>query len=123
VVDGARRYLQEEQRRVEGARREVQRRAALSDDDKLREVIGLAPDHGETEETLRHLKDGGYHTVEALAHEEDLGRLASSTGLSENEVEGLRHAALVWLGERPPEGGGGAGRARAHAAVDEGWGR
>jgi N utilization substance protein A len=118
IADGARRFLQEEQRRAEAARRETLRRATLSEDGKLAEVPGM------DDEVLRQLKDGGYPTVEALAHEEDLDRLCGATGLDREQARQLRHGGQQWLGEAPagplapePE----AAAPPQLAALDEGW--
>ena len=93
IIEGARAWIRTERERMQAAQREASRRAALNDEQKLLEV------HGLDREVLPKLQAGGYTSVELLAHEPDLDKLA---GVIEADVEAasrLGHGARVWLGE------------------------
>jgi N utilization substance protein A len=93
VVAGAKEYLAAEKRRVEEAKREAERRAGLTDEEKLLEVEGI------DDAIVAKLEDAEIHAVEELAHHRDLDALASATGFDSLKVATLRHWAQVWLGE------------------------
>jgi len=68
-------------------------------------------------DVLAQLKAGGWNTVDQLAREQDLDKLAAA-GISPKRAAYLQHFAKIWLGELPadapaPEGPSGS--------VDEGW--
>src|SRR5262249_40182650 len=71
--------------------------AKKSTDERLLSVKGVGP------AALADLKKGGYITVEKLAREEDLERLATGTGLGARTAAKIRHWARVYLGELPPD--------------------
>jgi hypothetical protein len=96
-------------------REENQRRAKLSDEQRLLEVKGM------DKEVLAQLKTGGWNTIDQLVREQDLEKLAAA-GISPKRAAYLQHFAKVWLGELPadaplPEAAGGGDAAN----VDEGW--
>jgi transcription termination/antitermination protein NusA len=95
ITEAARGWLEAERKRQQAAREEAQRRAGLSDEQKLREVQGM------TDDALGQLQAAGYGVVEALAREEDLGKLAAATGLGPEVANALRHHARIWLGDVP----------------------
>ena len=95
VIDGARRYLQDEKRRQEEARREQERRSDLSDRERLLEV------HGMTEEWADMLAQARCTKVEELARW-SLDQLSLSD-IDDDTLRKLRHWARVWLGEISPE--------------------
>ena len=95
IVEGAKSFLKQDTRRKEQARREAERRAGLTDEEKLLEVEGI-------DETLvEKLANAGCHSVEALAHVENLEQVAGGVGLDAEQVRQLRHDAGIWLGEIP----------------------
>jgi transcription termination/antitermination protein NusA len=105
IADQARTWLAEERQRQQAAREEAQRRAAMTDEEKLLEVRGMDAD------LLAKLATAGYASVESLAHEADLTRLGEAIGDSPSRAAKLVHAAKIYLGEIPantpePEGTG-----------------
>jgi hypothetical protein len=52
-------------------------------------------------EVLGQLQGGGYKTVESVAREEDLERMAAQAGFSSARAANLRHYARIYLGEIP----------------------
>ncbi len=112
IAQGARHWLDDEKKRVQAAREEAQRRASLTDEEKLLEVKGVGKALVET------LRGASYFTVEQVAREQDLEKLAAAVG-SPAKARKLQHWTKVYLGEIPansPEPGDGEG-----APVDEGW--
>ncbi len=97
IGEAARAWLAEERQRQVAAQREAQRRANLSDDQKLLEVKGLDSDH------VPKLKAGGYSSVELIAHEVDVNRLAQAADMDPGSAARLVHWARVYLGEIPAE--------------------
>ncbi len=93
IIESARGWIAAERQRVTAAQREVARRAALTDEQKLLEVRGL------DREVLPKLQAGGYTTVESLAHEVDMDKLAGVLETDAGGATGLTHAARVYLGE------------------------
>jgi len=116
IAESARKWIEAEGKRQQAAREEAQRRAALSDEQKLLEVKGVSA------EVVAQLAAGGYRSVESLAREEDLERMASQAAVSADQARQLRHFARIYLGEIPAGTPvpGGAGEA-AGGVVDGGW--
>jgi N utilization substance protein A len=113
ISQSARQWLDEEAGRQKRLREEAQRRASLSDEQRLLEVKGMAP------ELVAQLVQAGYRTVDALAREEDLERL-SQIGIPAGRAANLRHYARIYLGEipegTPPPSAGGP-----NESVDQKW--
>ena len=105
IGEAARAWLSEERQRQIAAQREAARRASLSDDQKLLEVKGLDGD------LLPRLKAGGYSSVDMVAHEHDVGRLAQALEVEPEQAARLIHRARVYLGEIPADAPEGAGLA------------
>src|SRR5262249_53491105 len=91
IGDASRAWVAEERQRQLAAQREAQRRANLSDDQKLLEVKGLDSD------LLPKLKAAGYSSVDMLAHESDVSRLAEAAELDSGRAARLVHWARVYL--------------------------
>ncbi|HET6613450.1 MAG TPA: transcription termination factor NusA [Kofleriaceae bacterium] len=96
-VEGARKVLAEVQKRQQAARREAERRAGLSHEEKLRELPGI------TDELLATFDDAGLGTVERLARIGDLDAAAEESGVSADTLRLFRHRAKVWLGQLPAD--------------------
>jgi N utilization substance protein A len=95
IISAARQWIVDERQREQRRREEDQRRAAMTDEEKMLEVKGIDSD-------LFHKLDGaGWHSVEQLAHEADLGRAAEATGLGVGKLRVLQHAARIYLREIP----------------------
>jgi N utilization substance protein A len=97
IIEAARTWLAEERQRQIAAQREAQRRAALSDEQKLRELPGV------DEELAARLQGAGFTSVELLAREADHERLAGSLGVEPLAAAQLVHRARVYLGELPAD--------------------
>ncbi len=97
IIQAAKSYLSGEKRRQAEARKEAERRASLTDDEKLLELSGMS------EATVAKLGEAECYTVEGLAHHRDLERLAQESGVALDELAALRHRAGVWLGEISPD--------------------
>src|SRR5262249_30750823 len=95
IGDAARGWLAEERQRQIAAPRAAQRRAALTDDQKLLEIKGL------DSELLPKLRAGGYSSVELLAHETDVTRVSEAAEIDSDRAAELIQAARVYLGEMP----------------------
>lgn len=95
IIDGARRFLEDEKRRVEMARRENDRRARLSDEERLLEVEGMTP------ELVTEFFESGFRTVDSIARS-SLDKLKLS-GIEPDRLVKLRHWARVWLGDISPD--------------------
>ena len=95
IISGARRFLQDEQRRAAQNRREAERRSQLSDRQKLLEVNGM------TDELIDELGEAGFQTVESLGRTslDRLQRSASSASMDLVVLVKLRHGAQIWLGD------------------------
>jgi hypothetical protein len=107
--------MENERARAIAVREEAQRRAKMSDDQRLLEVKGVDKD------VLAQLKAGGWSTVDQLAREQDIEKLTAA-GISPKRAAYLQHFARIWLGELPadaplPEAAGGGDP----GSVDEGW--
>jgi N utilization substance protein A len=109
IREAAHGWIDQERRRMAAARAEASRRAALSDEQKLLEVRGIGP------AVVEKLRAGGYATVEQIAREADLDRLAAVVG---PRAPALQHHARVWLGEISPDAPAPPG---GEGEVDEGW--
>jgi N utilization substance protein A len=95
IIEGARTFLQSEKERQQAARREAERRASLTDDEKLAEVKTLTP------ELIDKLADAEIYTVEALAQVSEPGALGNALGIGGHAAALLVHWARVWLGKLP----------------------
>ena len=95
IVHGAKGFLSSERKRQDGARREAERRAGLTDEEKLLEVKGI------TQELVDALAEADCHTVEVLAHARDVGKLSRAANIGRYTLALLRHQAQIWLGELP----------------------
>jgi N utilization substance protein A len=93
IIAGAKVYLQDESKRAAAAKKEAERRAGLTDDEKLLEVPGM------TEETIGKLSAAECFTVNELARVRNIEGLAEASGLSVGLVTLMKHRAGVWLGE------------------------
>jgi N utilization substance protein A len=85
----------ERQRAREAAERAAQlaAEAKKSDEQRLLSVRGIG------DNTLPSLYQGGYTSVEKLNQEEDVNRLAESTGIGLTKARQLKHWVKVYLGE------------------------
>jgi transcription termination/antitermination protein NusA len=99
LKEAAARQVEVEKQRA----REAAERAALlaaeakkSDEQRLLSVRGVA------ENTLPSLYQGGYTSVEKLNQEEDIDKLAESTGIGVTKARQLKHSVKVYLGELDP---------------------
>src|SRR5687767_9171692 len=97
IIEGARAWIAEERQRQIAAQREAQRRAALSDEQKLLELPGIDGD------LAARLSSGGFSSVELLAREGDLERLALAGEISPLDAARFVHRARVYLGEIPAD--------------------
>jgi transcription termination/antitermination protein NusA len=95
IIGESRSWLETERRRHQEAQRETQRRANLSDEQKLLEIKGV------DQEFLPKLKEAGIGTVPDLAHFQDMEKLAAALE-GQAEAAKLVHWAKVYLGELPP---------------------
>jgi N utilization substance protein A len=103
IIAEARSWIDSERKREQQARAESMRRASLTDEEKLLEVREM--DH----ETYEKLDGAGWHSVEQLAHEQDLRKVSEQADLPLARVRTLQHWARVYLGEipahsQPPQG-------------------
>jgi N utilization substance protein A len=85
----------ERQRAREAAERAAQlaAEAKKSDEQRLLSVRGIG------ENTLPSLYQGGYTSVEKINQEEDVNKLADSTGIGLKKARQLKHWVKVYLGE------------------------
>jgi N utilization substance protein A len=97
IIEAARGWIAAERQRQLAAQREAARRAQLTDEEKLLEVKGLDG------EVLPRLQGGGYTTVELLAHENDIEKLAQAAQVSPADAARLGHWARIYLGEIPED--------------------
>lgn len=92
----------EKQRRAEAAKRAAQlaeqqaAEAKKSDSERLLSVRGIG------ENTLPQLAQGGYTSVEKISSEQDLQKLADSTGIGLKKAQQIQHWAKVYLGQIDP---------------------
>ena len=91
----------EKQRRIEAERYAAEEAARAqaapkADEERLLQVRGVG------ENTLPALYRGGYATVEKINEEEDVARLAESTGIGLKKARQLKHWVKVFLGEIDP---------------------
>jgi N utilization substance protein A len=91
----ARQVEVEKQRAAEAQKRaaELAAEAKKSDEQRLLSVRGIG-DH-----TLPSLYQGGYTSVEKVNQEEDVNKLAESTGIGLKKARQLKHWVKVYLGE------------------------
>jgi N utilization substance protein A len=97
IISEARGWIDGERRRAQQQREEEQRRAALTDEEKFLEVRGA------THEQFEKLDGAGWHSVEQVAHEQDLAKLTAETGIPLSEARALQHWARVYLHEIPAD--------------------
>jgi len=95
IIGESRGWLETERRRHVDVQRESQRRAGLSDEQKLLEIKGV------DQEVLAKLKEAGIGAVADLAHFQDMEKLDSALA-GQAEATKLVHWAKVYLGELPP---------------------
>ena len=95
IIGESRSWLETERRRHQDVQRETQRRANLSDEQKLLEIKGVDQD------VLAKLKEAGVGTVPDLAHFQDMEKLVAALE-GQAEAAKLVHWAKVYLGELPP---------------------
>ena len=95
VIEGAKGFLKSEKDRQLAARREAERRASLTDDEKLAEVKTM------TSELVDKLAEAEIYTVEALAQVNEAAALAAALGIDAHSSAVLVHWAKVWLGKLP----------------------
>ncbi len=93
IIEGAKNFLAAEAERQAAARQEAERRAALTDSEKLLEVKGMS------ESLIVDLASAEIHTTEALAELRDFHGIASATSRSAHDVAIMSHWAKVWLGQ------------------------
>ena len=115
IIDGSKQYIQLEAKQRKEARHEAERRAGLTDEEKLLEVEGVDDD------IASKLSDGQCYTVTSLAHMSSFETAAAATNLDEPTLVRLSHYAGVWLGEISPDAPVPGNDAGASDAVDEGW--
>jgi transcription termination/antitermination protein NusA len=110
IKQAAARWMEQERARALAVREESQRRAKLSDDQRLLEIKGMDKD------VLGQLKGAGITSIEQLAREQDLEKL-NGAGISPKRAAYLQHFAKVWLGELPLD----APAPEGPEVGDEGW--
>jgi N utilization substance protein A len=93
VIEGSRNFLSRDAKKQANARREAERRAAMTDEEKLLEVQGMTPD------LVGKLAGAEIHSVEDLAHVKDLDSAAEASKIDHGTMARLRHRAGVYLGE------------------------
>jgi transcription termination/antitermination protein NusA len=67
--------------------------------DELNQQERLLRVRGVGEKAIEQLAQGGYHTVEDVVNEQDLMRLADSTGLGIKKGRQVKHSAGIYLEE------------------------
>ena len=97
IIEGARAFFEKEKKRQAEARKEADRRAKLSDMERLLEIPGMA------EEVAQKLTDVGCASVEALARVSKSAALAKEIGVTEHDILVLSHRSKVWLGRLPKD--------------------
>src|SRR5687767_9395098 len=75
VIEGARGFLSRDAKKQANARRETERRAAMTDEEKLLEIEGITPD------LIGKLAGAEIHSVEDLAHVKDVDTAASASNI------------------------------------------
>jgi transcription termination/antitermination protein NusA len=94
----ARQVEVEKQRAIEAAKRAAEEAAARkSDEARLLQVRGIG------ENTLPSLSKGGYSSVEKINAEDDVQKLADSTGIGLKKARQVKHWVKVFLGELPAD--------------------
>ncbi|MHB1845625.1 MAG: transcription termination factor NusA [Deltaproteobacteria bacterium] len=82
------------------AEREAARLAeARRHPDELSQQERLARVRGVGEKSIEQLASGGYHTVEDIVNEQDIMKLADSTGLGIKKGRQIKHSAALYLEE------------------------
>jgi N utilization substance protein A len=92
VIDAARQYVASGGRRGDTARREAERRSALSGDQQLLELDGV------DEDVLGVLHGANIHSPEDLI-KTPIEHVASATGIDMGDLARLRQRAISWLSE------------------------
>jgi N utilization substance protein A len=95
IIEGAKAFLRADSERQQAARREAERRAALTDEEKLLELEDM------TEELVSQLAGNDLFSVESLAQIREPDAVAGALGLDPHEVAMLVYRAQVWLGKLP----------------------
>ncbi len=90
IIDHARVYLSSPRKRSDDARREVDRRAAMTADERWLDIPGV------DESLLRLFADVGVATPEELI-KTPIDQLATTTGLDMGDLAKLRQRAISWL--------------------------
>jgi N utilization substance protein A len=90
IIDNARTYLTSPRKRSDDARRESDRRAAMSADERWLDIPGV------DEALLRLFADAGVRTPEELV-KTPIDQLATTTGLDMGDLAKLRQRAIQWL--------------------------
>ncbi len=90
IIDAARTYLNSPRKRTDDARREADRRAAMSSDQRLLDIAGI-------DEGLVHLfGTAGVKSPEDLV-KTPIDTLANATGLDMGDLAKLRQRAIAWM--------------------------
>ncbi len=89
----------EEEMRLEQEREAARIAEARRHPDELSQEERLARVRGVGEKTIEQLKTAGYGTVEAIHAEQDVMKLAESTGLGIKKARQIKHAVGVYLDE------------------------
>lgn len=92
IIDSAKGYMQSGGRRKDDVRKEAERRAGLSGDQQLLEVLG------DNEEVLGVLHTANIHSPEDLI-KTPIDQVATATGIDMGDLARLRQRALSWLSE------------------------
>jgi transcription termination/antitermination protein NusA len=90
IIESARQYLASPRKRSDDARREAERRSAMSEAERLLDIPGL--DDG----LIQLLGTAGVHSAEELV-KAPIDQLANSTGLDMGDLAKLRQRAIAWL--------------------------
>ncbi|MHB8421014.1 MAG: transcription termination factor NusA [Myxococcales bacterium] len=89
----------EELARLDAEREAARQAEARRHPDELSQQERLMRVRGCGEKSIEQLGTGGYHTVEDVVNEQDLMKLADSTGLGIKKARQLKHSAALYLEE------------------------
>ena len=89
----------EELARLDAEREAARQAEARRHPDELNQQERLMRVRGCGEKSIEQLASGGYHTVEDVVNEQDLMKLADSTGLGIKKARQLKHSAALYLEE------------------------
>jgi transcription termination/antitermination protein NusA len=89
----------EELARLDSERRAAEEAERRRHPDELTQQERLVRVRGCGEKSIEQLASGGYHTVEDVVNEQDLMKLADSTGLGIKKARQLKHSAALYLEE------------------------